>query len=432
MIQANLEQSYRFDRRIDFRLSLILGLLAMLIGSIGVFRVLFFGNHGALGSYIPWGLLVSCYVYLVWMEVGMILGYFALKHVLKVEGIERLGPVIVMAAICALLAALMIIGMDLGHPFRAWRAFLTPNFSSLMTWMIWLHSFYLLMLIVEFWAYHNDYEPLVKWLNWVNIPAGVALICVIGSLFGVVAARPFWNASSLPMVFLMSSLVAGTALILLLHLLFSPLAGRKEYVHTAQELARFLMWAILLGLLAASANILITLYQDVPAKAQAMRLLLFGDYWWSIWIVHILIGTLIPLAILAMVRRSMVALLLASSLLVSTFVMVPLNLVIPGLAYANPELEGIAQAYQHFRLTFDYFPAINEWLIVAFGLGMALTIFSLGYRFILDNYYARLAREYNTDAVQLPDVESVSGSTDENESSAVIERLDNEETDRKE
>ncbi len=384
---------YRFDRRIDFTISLVLGLLAMGLGAIGVMRVVFGGDHGHLGSYVPWGLWVSIYVYLVWTEVGMILGYYALKHVLKVKGIELLGPVIVMTAICALLAALLVIGMDLGHPFRAWRAFVYPDFTSPMTWMIWLHSFYLLLLIVEFWAYHNRYEELVKWLNWVNIPAGVLLVGVIGSLFGVIAARPFWNASMLPMAFLLSSLVAGTALILLLHLLFSPLAGTARYVETSRELGRFLMWAILLGLVAATANMVLTSYQNIPAKAEALRLLLYGPYWWTIWIVHLAIGTLIPLLLLSCCRRSMIALGVAASLLVATFVMVPLNIVIPGLAYPTPELKGIVQAFVHPRLSYAYFPSSTEWLVVVFALGTALTLFALGYHFLLNRYYRKLADE---------------------------------------
>jgi protein NrfD len=394
---------YRFDRTFDFRASLVVGLLAMVIGAYGVLRVLLYGDHGALGSYVPWGLWVSVYVYLVWMEVGMILGYYALKHVLHVRGIERLGPVIVLAAICALGAALMIIGMDLGHPFRAWRAFVFADFSSLMTWMIWLHTFYLVLLIVEFWAYHNDYEDLIKWLNWVNIPAGVALIGVIGALFGVIAARPFWNASMLPMAFFMSSLVAGTALILLLHLLFSPLAGQRQYVHTAQELGRFLMWAVTVGLVAAAANVLVTMYPNVPAKAEGMRLLLFGPYWWSVWIVHLGLGTLVPLIILAFFRDSMRLLAVAAALLVTTFVMVPLNVVITGLAYPTPDLREIATAYQHPRLSYGYFPDLTEWLVVIFALGLALTVFATGYSVLLHHYYTRLAREAPLDPQRNPD-----------------------------
>jgi len=382
--------TYRFERRWDFRISLGVGLIALLIGAVGVYRVLVHHDHGTLGSYVPWGLWVSAYVYLVWMEVGMILGYYVLKHVLNVKGIEKLGPVIVLSAICALLAALVVIGMDLGHPFRAWRAIIFADFSSPMTWMIWLHSFYLVLLIVEFWAYHNDYEDLIKWLNWVNIPAGVLLIGVIGALFGVIAARPFWNATMLPMAFFMSSLVAGSALVLLLHLLFSPLAGKAIYVDTARELGRFLMWAMLLGVVAALANVVVTLYPGVPAKAEGMNLLLFGPYWWSIWIVHLLFGTAIPLLLLTFFRNSLWALGAAAVLLVTTFVMVPLNVVITGLAYPTPELRGIAEAYQHPRLSYGYDPSSTEWLVIIFALGVGLTLFALAYRLLLSGYYTKL------------------------------------------
>lgn len=387
---------YRYDRRWDFRLSLLLGIIGLAVGAVGVLRVLTQGDHGALGSAIPWGLWVSVYVYLVWMEVGMILGYYALKHVLGVKGMETLGPVIVMAAICALASALSIIGMDLGHPFRAYRALVFADFGSLMTWMIWLHSFYMILLVVEFWAYHNDYQDLIKWLNWVNIPAGIALILVIGSLFGVIAARPMWNSSVLPMAFAVSSLVAGTGLILLLHILFSPLAGKPQYVETAMELGRFLMWAILIGAIGAMANLLVALYPGVPARVESMHLLLFGPYWWSIWIVHLGLGSLVPLLLLVFFRHRIGALLMASVLLVSTFVMVPLNLVIPGLAHPTPELKGIATAYHHPNLMYEYFPATTEWLVIIFALGLGLSLYAVGYRFILEPYYRELADRVNT------------------------------------
>lgn len=389
---TTMDPQYRFDRSTDFRLSLGVGVLALLVGAIGPLRVLTSGNHGDLGSYMTWGLWVSIYVYLVWAEVGMILGYYALKHILKVKGIEKLGPVVVLTAICALLAALFIIAMDLGHPFRAFRAFTDPNFASPMTWMIWLHTIYLGLLVVEFWAYRKEREGVITALNWINVPIGVALVAVIGSLFGIVAARPFWNASMLPMTFLVSALVAGAALILLLHLLFSPLAGRMQYRETATEIGRYLMWAILIGLVAALSNIVVTIYPGVPAQREALELVLFGPYWWSIWVVHLLIGTLIPLLILARFRRNMMLLGIAATLLVVTFVMVPLNMVVPAQAYPTPELANIAQAFQHPRLSFGYFPTATEWLVVVFGIGVAVTLFAVGYKLLLDRYYTRLAR----------------------------------------
>lgn len=387
---TTLPSTYRHNRKTDFWVSIGIALLAMIIGASGIYRVLVNHAHGALGSYVPWGLWVSVYVYLVWIEVGMVLSYFTLRHVFKVPGIDKLGPVVMLAAVAALLAALMIIGLDLGHPFRAFRAFYAPNFGSMMTWMIWLHTAYLLLLAVELWAYRVGKEGVGKVLSWIAVPAGVVLIAVIGGLFGVIAARPYWNATLLPLMFFISSIVAGAGLLTLLHLLFSPTAGTPAYRETASELARYFMWFIIIGLLAAAANLLVIAYPNVPANAEALRLALFGPYAWTIWIVHILIGTLVPLALLALARRSMLAIGIAAVLMVVTFIAVPLNIIIPGLAYPPPDLQGLAAAYWHPRLNYEYFPTATEWLVVVFAAGVALAVFALGYRLILDHYFKRV------------------------------------------
>lgn len=381
---AKPRASYRENRTLDFSVSLGIAVLALLIGAVGVFQVIVGHSHGHITSYVPWGLWVGVYVYLVWLEVGMVLSYFLLKHLFQVQGIERLGPVVVMAAFAALIGALTVIGMDLGHPFRAWRNFLTPNFGSLMTWMIWLHTFYLVLLGVEIHAYRTGKEQLLRWATAIGVPSGVALIAIIGGLFGVLAARPFWNATVLPLLFLISSIVAGTGALVLLHLLFNPSAGTPQHRATAERLGRIFLWAILAGLVAAMANGLVLAYPQLPAPAEGLRLALFGPYWWSIWVVHLGFGVALPLLLLFAKPRSLLAIGVAAALMAGTFVMVPLNIVIPGLAHPPADLAGLASAYVHPLLSFDYFPARVEWLVVLFALGLSLAIFSLGYRFLFE------------------------------------------------
>ncbi|MFO7632044.1 MAG: NrfD/PsrC family molybdoenzyme membrane anchor subunit [Caldilinea sp.] len=390
MTTAQVSHGFRMDRRVDFIISGALAVLALAIGAWGVFQVLFMGDHGALTSYVPWGLWVGVYVYLVWLEVGTMLAYTVLRYGLKVEGLEKLGPVVALAALAALSGALFIIAMDLGHPFRFWKAYLQPNFGSLMTWMIWLHTIYLFILVAELFAYRQGKEGLAKRLTFIGAPVGIALIAVIGGLFGVIAARPYWNASVLPLMFFVSSFVAGIALLILLHLLFSPTAGTPQYATTAQTLARVFMYGIVIGLLAAGANALVIAYPGVPAHTEGLRLVLFGPYWWTIWIVHLLFGVLVPLVLLLWNRRSLLNIGIAAGLMVWTFVMVPLNIVIPGLAYPTPELEGLKRAAVHPRLSFDYFPSPTEWLIVVFAVGIALAIFTIGYKLVLEPYQKHL------------------------------------------
>jgi protein NrfD len=402
--------AYRHDRRVDFFVSMSLAGLLLLLGSYGVFQVLVGGVHGALTSYVPWGLWVGVYVYLVWLEVGMILSYFMLRRYFKIDGLEKLGPVVMLAAIAALTAALFTIGMDLGHPFRFWKAYLNPNFGSLMTWMIWLHTLYLVILSLELYAYKSGKETVRRWqiylnlLTYVSIPIGVALIAVIGGLFGVVAARPFWNASVLPLMFFIASMVGGLGLLTLLHLLFSPTEGSLLFHETARDMSRIFLGAILVGLVAALANGLVIAYPNVPAYAEGLRLVLFGPYWWTIWIVHLVFGVVVPIILLAFWRKNVYAIAAAAGLYVAAFSMVPVNIIIPGLAYPMPAMEGLRDAFSHEKLTFAYTPAAVEWLVVLFSIGIALLIFSLGHRFIIQPYFREYIQRHPEESSIMPRV----------------------------
>ena len=372
---------------------LAIALFSLILGAFGVYQVLVNSNHGALTSYVPWGLWVGVYVFLVWLEVGMIISYFMLRRYFKIEGLKTLGPVVMLAAISALVAALFTIGMDLGHPFRFWKAYIQPNFSSLMTWMIWLHTLYLILLVGELFAYFRGKRIVEKWqiymniATYISIPIGVILIGVIGGLFGVIAARPFWNASVLPLMFFIASMVAGLGLLIVLHLLFSPLKGTHQYKETAINMGRIFFGAIGVGMVAALANVMVIAYPNVPAYAEGLRLVVFGPYWWSIWIVHLGIGVALPVILLSFYRRNLKVLFLSSILYIIGFTMVPVNIIIPGLAYPMPAMEAIKDAFYHHRLSFDYFPSVVEFLVVVFAVGLATTIFTLGHRFIIKPYF---------------------------------------------
>jgi Ni/Fe-hydrogenase subunit HybB-like protein len=70
------------------------GILGLLIGSIGLFQRFTEGlRPTALGSYVPWGLWVATYEYLVWLEVGSLLVFTLLVYVLQLaQGLERMAP----------------------------------------------------------------------------------------------------------------------------------------------------------------------------------------------------------------------------------------------------------------------------------------------------------------------------------------------------
>jgi len=267
-----------------FRISLILGIIALVIGAYGVFQVLVFGNLGNLSTEVPWGLWVGLYEYFVLLEVGAVLSFTLLRYGGGLKELDKLGPIIMLTALAALVGALVSIFHDLQH------------------------------------------------------------------------------------------------------LVFSPVYGSSEYHKLAHRLGRWFFSWILVGIFTALTISLVMTYAEVPATAAILRQMLFGEYAWTLWVFHVGLGILLPVVLLFWQekmqsdRARKYALGGASGLLVLNFLMVPMNVVIPALAYR----------YDHVRDTlvrFEYFPQLVEWLVMVFVVGLMLVIFALGIRLVIQPFY---------------------------------------------
>ncbi len=370
----------------QFRIALILGIIALVLGAFGVFRVLALGNLGNLSTEVPWGLWVGLYEYFVLLEVGAVLSFILLRYGAGIRELDRLGPIIMLTALAALVGALVSIFHDLGQPFRVWRPILAPDFGSLLTWMIWLHLAYMIILVIELWAYRLGRKDIVKNMAYISVPAGAALVAVLGSFLSVAAARPLWNDLLLPVVYLISAFVVGTGVVLLQHLLFSPDRGETIYYRLAYRLGRWFIAWILVGMFTALTISLVMTYAEVPATAAILRQMLTGDYAWTLWVFHVGLGILLPIGLLFWQekihdRRIRVRTLKAASgLMIANFLMVPMNVVIPAVAYR----------YDHVRnilVRFEYFPHLVEWLVMFFVIGLMLVIFAAGIRLVIQPFY---------------------------------------------
>ena len=102
------------------------------------------------GSYIPWGLWVSAYIYFIGLSAGAFL-LSSLVYVFRVERLRPLGRTALFTAAVTLFMALFTIWMDLGHMERFWEVLTRPNFHSMMAWMVWLYSAYFLLILAELW-----------------------------------------------------------------------------------------------------------------------------------------------------------------------------------------------------------------------------------------------------------------------------------------
>lgn len=362
----------------------LLGFAGLLIGSIGLVQRFTDGLRPTdLSSFVPWGLWVAAYEYLVWLEVGSLFMFTMLVYVFKWNSVlPGMARTLYLTATAILGMALILIGLDLGHPFRAWHVLVYPQWGSLMTWMIWLHVIYMGVLLTKLFIELRPTPQLKRvgvWLSYASLPLGIGLVVVAGSVFGVVIGRPTWQGSALPLYFLLSALVAGTAFLTFQFVAFWPGERGEAYLAMAKRLGRLFLGLLIVGLVSSALGGLVILYPGVPAQATALQLTLFGPYWWVYWILHIGIGVVIPTILLLTQNQTARRVGIAAALFVITFIAVPLNIVIPPQLVVEVVEKGLVIAYQGPGLHASYFPTLSEWLLTLFALSFGFLVFLFGY-----------------------------------------------------
>ena len=374
--------------RVDFtsrQVAIPLGLVwlaALAVGLVGVAQRFLTGHEQAdYGSYIPWGLWVGMYIFLAGLSAGLFL-IASLDILLKLKAFAGTARMLLLATLVTLGAGLLFIWLDLGHPERVWRVYTNPNFNSVMAQIVWAYTaFGVLTLLALLLLLRNARDPLLSIVMAVGIPLALFLSSAVGALLGVAAARPFWHVGLFPIQFPVFSVASAAALLLVMVALFGPRESSQR---------RQLLWTLALTSVVLQAVKLFFLWADLsqsyyggaPQNEEAIEALLFGRYWWAFWFLQIVIGSVLPVAVLIQPRlaRRPAWALAAGAMILGGLVVARMNILLPALVV--PQLEELEAAYVNPHLSLDYFPSVMEWQVFVFILALAVGAFLLVYRLI--------------------------------------------------
>jgi Ni/Fe-hydrogenase subunit HybB-like protein len=251
-----------------------------------------------------WGLLIIGYVFFAIMTSGLCLA----SSLGTVFGIERFLPFEKRHAILALLSlttAFGIIALELHYPIRmVFGAVLVIAPSSPMWWMGVFYGAYLVVLIVEVWTLFTAHPTIHKYACTAAACIGVFAPTTLGAVFGVLAAKPFWNGIFTPVQMVASAFVGGTALLGVVFWAVNRLRlADWERSRDALGAARILLAG---GLIVAAAllarQVVVGLTSDVVGLRPATEALVTGPLSAPFWGVRVGLGILIPLGILAVPR----------------------------------------------------------------------------------------------------------------------------------
>ena len=286
---------------------------------------------------LHWGLLIVLYPYIT----GLVAGAFILASLAKVFKVKEILPtyrLALLTALAFLIVAPMPLQAHLGHPERSFEMYLTPHFKSAMAMFGFVYAWYLaLVLLLEIWfEYRAD---LVRWsrsekglkrilhgiltlgsrslspeavafdrkavhvITVIGIPSAFLLHGYVGFIFGSIKANPWWSSVLMPIVFLFSAIVSGISLVFLLYYVVTMWRGKRVDMACLNRLATFLLYALIIDFSLEMLDFIHRLYES-EESIKILSRMIFSRLFISLTVVQILLGTLIPMVMLAGARFS--------------------------------------------------------------------------------------------------------------------------------
>lgn len=356
--------------------------IGLLVGLYGAFRLLTEGTVTlGISTQVPWGILISTYVFFVLVSTGICIG---VTSIATVFGVEKYRPLVkrgVLLSLITLIAGGLVIIVSLGRPERSIiQMVLSPNPASPMWWMIGLYGLYGVALVAEFYLLEWGRSVSRKAAMAVGALALIAAIAAhstLGAVFGFAEARPYYGGFFGPVYFILSAILSGIAVMAFVTVTEYKAAGRalgqdlEELVtsYLGKSLALvlgvaifFVTWKILTGLTATS-----------EATAAAYEYMLFGPPAWWYWTIGILLGMVIPfLLVLYPGTRTVTGVLAASAMVIVGLFVTRFEYVLGGqiIALIDDPTYGEVLSYS---------PTFVELAVVVLGFAVAALLYTIGH-----------------------------------------------------
>ena len=284
---------------------------------------------------IHWSILIVVYPYVT----GLVAGAFILASLVKVFNVKAVQPtyrLALLTALAFLLVAPLPLLFHLGRPERFYEIILTPNPTSAMAMFGFVYAWYLMgVLLLEIWfEYRRDLvllaraaRPPLRWLyaglslfstdvsdqavafdrravraiTIVGIPSAFLLHGYVGFIFGSVKANPWWSSVLMPIVFLMSAIVSGIALVIFLYMLLSAMRDEPIDMRCLDTITSYLFYAVIVDFSLEGLDFIHRLYQS-EESVKILGKLITHKLFISLFVLQILIGMIVPLGVLVIAK----------------------------------------------------------------------------------------------------------------------------------
>ncbi|MBK9161189.1 MAG: polysulfide reductase NrfD [Nitrosomonadales bacterium] len=365
---------------------LALGALVVMVGLYAVYQM---EHHGhiitGMNNQIVWGMPHVFAIFLIIAASG-VLNVSSVGSVFNKPAYKARAPLAGLLSIAMLAGGLTVLMLDLGRPDRIIIAATNYNLKSVFAWNVLLYSGMFAAVAVYLWV------MMEKRMNPWSKPAGLAvfvwrfvLTTGTGLIFSFLVARQAYGTAILPPMFIVISFAWGMAVF---HIVQSAIyswndLSLDEYV---QKRMRNLMGVFVFASLYFVATYHLTnLYFARQMEFERFILLDGGIYTMLFWVGYVLIGNIVPLALIflpAFERSKRVP--VASLLIIIGGFCLLYVFIIGGQAFPLSIFPGfeVSSTFGDGEIG-TYHPSWPEILLGMGGVGIAFLITAIGIR-VLD------------------------------------------------
>ena len=284
---------------------------------------------------LQWGILIVVYPFIT----GLVAGAFILASLERVFNVKVLKPtyqIALLTALSFLLVATMPLISHLSQPQRAYEIMITPHSSSAMAIFGFVYLWYLMVvLLLEIWfdyresmvVWSKEKKGIMKWVyrvltlglsdishetvRWdkklgylitiIGIPSAFILHGYVGFIFGSIKANPWWSTPLMPIIFLFSAMVSGIALVMFIYMAISYFRKQPVELKVLDTIGRYLFFILILDFTLEGLDQIHRIYES-DESFEIIKLLVSGKLYLTLFISQGIIGTIIPLIILAFLQ----------------------------------------------------------------------------------------------------------------------------------
>ena len=279
-----------------------------LLGFIGLFvlaglAAAFYMEHNGhyvtgMTNQIVWGTPHVFAVFLIVAASGA-LNVASISSVFGKTPYKPLARLSGLLAIALLVGGLMVLVLDLGRPDRLIVAMTKYNFKSIFAWNIFLYTGFMVIVGVYLWMMmERRMNRFTKMSGLFAFIWRLILTTGTGSIFGFLVARQAYDSAVMAPMFVIMSFSFGLAIFILVLMAACKWSDRPLGDAILYRLKNLLGVFIASVLYFVMVYHLTNLYITENHGIERFILLDGGIYTQLFWIVQVLIGSLLPLALL--------------------------------------------------------------------------------------------------------------------------------------